>query len=163
MHSILENSITEARYPPCDLIESFYFSVQFFVRYSVCLSLTSGATCTLVHDDTGESSWSLGEGSFGTPEQFHQLPNLCLNEVLDSNFIIFAAAASHGCQVGHIYGQIFPGRSVLYSSTFSKYGHFLSLRHFFMTKRVGDLFMQELVRLYGILSSIVSDHNPDIS
>lgn len=40
---------------------------------------------------------------------------------------------------------------------FTKYGHFISLSHPFTTKSISKLFLQEIVRLHGFPSTIVSN------
>lgn len=43
---------------------------------------------------------------------------------------------------------------------FSKYLHFMGLRHPFSTKVVGEIFTKEVVKLHGIPQSIGSDCDP---
>ena len=42
----------------------------------------------------------------------------------------------------------------------SKFAHFGGLTHLFSAKKVTDLFVWDIVRLYGIPRSIVSDRDP---
>lgn len=39
----------------------------------------------------------------------------------------------------------------------TKYAHFITVSHPYKTKDIADLFINEIVRFYGFLSSIVSD------
>lgn len=41
----------------------------------------------------------------------------------------------------------------------SKYGHFIPLKHPYSVKSVAEIFVKEVVRLHGILASIVSDRD----
>lgn len=41
----------------------------------------------------------------------------------------------------------------------SKYAYFLSLKHPFIAEEVAAIFIKEIVRLYGIPNSIVSDRD----
>ena len=43
---------------------------------------------------------------------------------------------------------------------FSKYGHFLLLKHPYTTKTVAGLFAKKIARLHGMQCSVVSDRYP---
>lgn len=43
---------------------------------------------------------------------------------------------------------------------FSKYGHFLLLKHPYIAKRAAELYAKEIGRLHGMPRSIVSDRDP---
>lgn len=42
----------------------------------------------------------------------------------------------------------------------SKYGHFIPIKHPYTTKSIAEIFVREVVRLYGIPVSILSDRDP---
>lgn len=42
----------------------------------------------------------------------------------------------------------------------SKYGHFIPLKHSYFARTIAEVFVKEIVRLYGVPISIVSDTNP---
>lgn len=54
------------------------------------------------------------------------------------------------------------GRSMILSvvDRFSKYAHFITLSHPYPASTVARVFFDEIVRLHGIPSSIVSDRGP---
>ena len=54
------------------------------------------------------------------------------------------------------------GKSVILTvvDRFSKYAHFIPLRHPYIAESVARVFFSEVVRLHGIPASIVSNHDP---
>lgn len=42
----------------------------------------------------------------------------------------------------------------------SKYSHFIAIKHPYTARSIAEVFVKEVVRLHGILNSIVSDRDP---
>ena len=75
------------------------------------------------------------------------IPQLIWEEVL-IDFII-GLPRSHGSKV-----------IMVVVNRFSKYAHFILLKHPITTKMVADSFVREVVRLHGIPKAIISDRDP---
>ncbi len=43
---------------------------------------------------------------------------------------------------------------------FTKYAHFVALSHPYTSKKIAEIFVQQIIRLHGIPKSMVSDRDP---